>query len=189
MDIKVIDTGLDGVVVIETAFFRDERGFFIESYHKQRYFDCGLKYEFVQDNHSRSVRNVLRGLHYQDMRAPMGKLVRCTAGSILDLAVDIRVGSPTYRRWVALELTAENMRQIFVPPGYAHGFLTISDSAEVQYKCTTYYAPASEGVIAWNDKELEIDWPCVNPIVSARDAKGMSLKDYEKAPAFIFSGR
>jgi len=186
MDIRIIETGLDGVVVVETDFFRDERGFFIESYHKQRYFDYGLKYEFVQDNHSRSVRHVLRGLHYQDMSAPMGKLVRCTAGSILDVAVDLRLGSPNCGKWVSVELSCENMRQLFVPPGYAHGFLTLSDSAEVQYKCTAYYTPASEGVIAWNDADLAIDWPCSEPMLSARDTRGMALRDYLKNPAFRY---
>lgn len=189
MDITINQTGLEGVVVVDTAFFRDERGFFIESYHRRRYFDSGLRHEFVQDNHSRSGRNVLRGLHYQDMTAPMGKLVRCTLGCILDVAVDIRQGSPTFGRWVALELSADNMRQVFVPPGYAHGFLTLSDSAEVQYKCTAYYVPAAEGVIAWNDKDLAIDWPCATPVLSARDSKGMSFQDYQRNPAFRFSGR
>ncbi len=187
MDIRIVETALDGVVVIETDFFRDERGFFIESYHKQRYFDYGLKYEFVQDNHSRSVRDVLRGLHYQDLTAPMGKLVRCTAGRILDVAVDIRAKSPRFGKWVSVELSADNMRQLFVPPGYAHGFLTLSDNAEVQYKCTSYYAPAAEGVLAWNDPDVGIDWPCSNPILSARDTRGMSLKEYLKNPAFDYS--
>ncbi len=184
MDITVTPTKLDGVVLIDTDYFRDERGFFIENWHKRTYAEHGLELEFVQDNHSRSAFGVLRGLHYQDTTAPMGKLVRCTGGTILDVAVDIRVSSSTFGQWVAAELSAENMRQIYVPEGFAHGFVTLSDFAEVQYKCTGPYTPPSEGTIAWNDPDVGIAWPVREPLLSARDQKGASLKDYRRNPAF-----
>ncbi|MFB3904552.1 MAG: dTDP-4-dehydrorhamnose 3,5-epimerase [Acidobacteriota bacterium] len=186
MDIHVVETALPSVLVIETDFVRDERGFFIEAYHRRRYAEHGITGEFVQDNHSRSGRNVLRGIHYQDMRAPMAKLVRCTVGRIYDVAVDLRVGSPTFGKWVSVELSAENMKQILVPSGFGHAFLTLSEVAEVQYKCTAYYTPEAEGVIAWNDPDLAISWPCCEPVLSARDRRGMWLKDYLERPAFQF---
>lgn len=185
MAIRLTPTKLDGVVLIDTDFFRDERGFFIEVWHKQRYIEAGLDYDFVQDNHSRSSQKVLRGLHYQDTTAPMGKLVRCTAGAILDVAVDLRLSSPTFGQWVSAELSAKNMRQIMVPDGFGHGFVTLSASAEVQYKCTGLYAPSSEGTVAWNDREIGIEWPLANPILSARDQAGMSLAEYRRTPAFL----
>lgn len=188
MDIHVTPTKLDGVVLIDTDFFRDERGFFIENYHKRTYQEAGLDYDFVQDNHSRSAKKVLRGLHYQDMTAPMGKLVRCTVGAILDVAVDLRVGSPTFGQWVAEELSAENMRQIMVPEGFGHGFLTLTDFAEVHYKCTGFYTPPSEGTVAWNDPEIGIAWPISDPVLSARDQKGMRLREYQQKPAFSWHG-
>lgn len=187
MDITVTPTKLSGVVLIDTDFFRDERGFFIEVWHAERYREHGLPDAFVQDNHSRSGKKVLRGLHYQDMAAPMGKLVRCTAGAILDVAVDLRVGSPTFGQWVGAELTADNMRQIWVPGGFGHGFVTLSESAEVQYKCTGLYSPSSEGTVAWNDPDLAIDWPFDDPVLSGRDQDGMSLKQYSEQPAFHYT--
>jgi dTDP-4-dehydrorhamnose 3,5-epimerase len=189
MEIRVIETKLEGVVIIETDFFRDERGFFIENYHKQRFADHGLHYDFVQDNHSRSGYGVLRGFHYQDLTAPMGKLVRCTVGRILDVALDLRVGSPTFGQYVAVELTAENMRQVMVPVGFGHLFLTLSDVAEVHYKCTGYYTPPSEGTVAWNDPDVAVDWPIKEPLLSKRDRGGMSLKEYLKKPAFTYPAR
>src|SRR2546428_13157043 len=187
MRIEVTPTSLEGVVLIDTDFFRDERGFFIEFYHRQRFAEHGLEYEFVQDNHSGSAKGVLRGLHYQDESAPMGKLVRGTVGAIFDAAVDIRVGSATFGRWFGVELNAEKMRQIMVPSGFAHGFATLSDRAEVQYKCTGYYNPASEGTLAWNDPEVSVDWPVATPALSARDQHGLTLREYLKSPAFQFS--
>lgn len=184
MEIRLIPTELPGVVIVETAFVQDERGFFIESYHKARYVAHGLTDEFVQDNHSRSRRGVLRGIHYQDMTAPLGKLVRCTAGTILDVAVDLRVDAPTFGRSVLVELSAENMRQLWVPVGFGHAFLTLSEAAEVQYKCTNYYAPAAEGAIAWNDPDLAIPWPIDAPTLSKRDSAAMSLRAYREHPAF-----
>jgi len=189
MEIHVSPTDLQGVVLIDTDFFRDDRGFFIENYHRERFAKDGIDHEFVQDNHSGSAGGVLRGLHYQDESAPMGKLVRCTAGSIFDVAVDLRVGSPTFGRWVGVELSAKNMRQIMVPSGFGHGFVTLSEWAEVQYKCTGFYTPSSEGTIAWNDPEIGIDWPVSEPTLSARDRSGTSLRDYAEKPAFRYRGR
>jgi dTDP-4-dehydrorhamnose 3,5-epimerase len=186
MDIHVTPTKLDGVVLIDTDFFRDERGFFIENYHKERFAEHGLHYEFVQDNHSRSSAKVLRGLHYQDTTAPMGKLVRCTEGCVLDVAVDIRVGSPTFGQWVGAELSADSQRQIMVPAGFAHGFLTLSDVAEVQYKCTGYYTPSAEGGLAWDDPDIGIQWPHPDPVLSNRDRNAMSLAQYRERPAFLY---
>jgi dTDP-4-dehydrorhamnose 3,5-epimerase len=181
---KIIPTELDPVLVIETGFYRDERGFFLESYHRRRFEEHGVTCEFVQDNHSRSLRNVLRGIHFQDLRAPMTKLVRCTSGSIWDVAVDLRVGSSTFGRWVAVELSAENMRQLLVPVGFGHGFLTLSEGAEVQYKCSGYYAPEAEGSVIWNDAEIGIPWPCLEPVLSKKDREAPSLRAYLANPAF-----
>lgn len=187
METIAIPTPLEGVLVIEIKYSRDERGFFIENYHKQRFAEIGITDEFVQDNHSRSSARVLRGLHYQDMTAPMGKLVRCTQGAIFDVAVDLRVGSPTFGKWFGIELTAENMKQVFVPVGFAHGFVTLSESADVQYKCTGFYTPAAEGVLAWNDPEVGIDWRIKDPVLSKRDSNGMSLRRYLQNPAFRYT--
>ncbi|HKS92723.1 MAG TPA: dTDP-4-dehydrorhamnose 3,5-epimerase [Tepidiformaceae bacterium] len=188
MDMTVTPTKLDGVVIIDTDFFRDERGFFIEVYHKARFAQHGLDYEFVQDNHSRSGAKVLRGIHFQDMTAPMGKLVRCTVGSILDVAVDLRVGSPTFGQWVGIELTADNMRQLMVPAGFGHAFATLSEVAEVHYKCTGLYTPASEGSVRWDDGTLGIEWPYADPVLSAKDADAPSLTAYLQDPAFYYGG-
>jgi dTDP-4-dehydrorhamnose 3,5-epimerase len=186
MQITVSQTRLPGVLLIDTSFFRDDRGFFIENYHQQRFHEHGIDEVFVQDNHSGSGKGVLRGLHYQDMTAPMGKLVRCTVGRILDVAVDLRVGSQTFGQWVSAELDATSMRQILVPVGFGHGFLTLSDYAEVQYKCTGFYTPSSEGTVAWNDPEIGIDWGIDNPLVSPRDSNGISLQRYIETPAFYY---
>jgi len=169
METTATPTPLEGVCVIEIKYFRDERGFFIENYHKLRFAEIGLTAEFVQDNHSRSRARVLRGLHYQHLAAPMGKLIRCTSGTIFDVAVDLRVGAPTFARWFAIELTAENMKQLYVPPGFAHGFVTRSETAEVQYKCTGFYTPSAEGTLAWNDPDVAVAWPIADPIISQRD--------------------
>jgi dTDP-4-dehydrorhamnose 3,5-epimerase len=187
MDITVTPTSLEGVVVIDTDFFRDDRGFFIEVYHKERFAQHGLDYDFVQDNHSRSGAKVLRGIHFQDMTAPMGKLVRCTVGSILDVAVDLRVGSPTFAQWVGIELSGENMRQLMVPPGFGHAFATLSESAEVHYKCTGLYTPSSEGSVRWDDATLGIEWPYPDPVLSAKDAAAPSLSEYLQDPAFYYA--
>ncbi|MFN4294416.1 MAG: dTDP-4-dehydrorhamnose 3,5-epimerase [Thermoflexales bacterium] len=183
---RVTQTKLDGVLVIEPEVFRDARGFFLESYNKREFAAHGIAHEFVQDNHSRSLHKVLRGLHFQDMSAPQTKLVRCTVGRILDVAVDLRVGSPTFAQWVAVELSAENAKQLLVPVGFAHGFAVLSEVAEVQYKCDAYYAPAAEGVVMWNDPDIGIQWPFADPILSKRDAAGLSLKAYLARPKFFY---
>ena len=179
-------TSLDGVLLLEPSVHRDGRGFFLESYNKRDFSELGIADEFVQDNHSRSAEGVLRGIHYQDLSAPMAKLVRCPAGRILDVAVDLRLGSPTFGKWYAAELTGDNMRQLLVPVGFGHAFLTLSASADVQYKCGGYYAPGAEGVVSWNDPEIAIEWPIKNPVVSDRDRAGKSLIAYRQDPAFRF---
>src|SRR5262245_18936582 len=184
MEIRAIPTALDGVVIIETAFVHDERGFFIETYHRENYVAQGLVGEFVQDNHSCSAKGVLRGIHYQDMTSPMIKFVRCTAGALLDVAVDLRVGSPTFGKSVMVELTAANKKQVWVPIGFGHAFLALEDGTEIQYKCSNYYTPASEGAIAWNDPDLAIDWPIATPTLSRRDGAAMGLRQYLENPAF-----
>jgi dTDP-4-dehydrorhamnose 3,5-epimerase len=181
----VAKTPLDGVVIVEIKYFQDERGFFIENWHKRDFAAAGLDLEFVQEGHSRSSYGVLRGMHYQDMTAPMGKLVRCTVGRIFDVAVDLRVNSPTFSKWFGVELSADNKKQIYVPPGFAHGFAVLSEFAEVQYKQTGFYTPSAEGTLAWNDPDVGIAWPINQPILSKRDQNGMSLKEYLKNPAFL----
>ena len=183
---RVTKTDIPDLLVVNIDHFADERGFFIESWNKRDFAAAGMNEEFVQDSHSRSAYKVLRGLHYQDMRAPMAKLVRCTVGRILDVAVDLRVGSPTLGKWFKIELTAENKTQLLVPIGFAHGFATLSDVCEVQYKQSAYYDPAAEGGIAWNDPDVGIPWPFSDPILSKRDQHGMSLKTYLQNPAFKY---
>jgi dTDP-4-dehydrorhamnose 3,5-epimerase len=189
METVAIPTPLEGVLIVEIKYFRDERGFFIEAYHQQRFAEVGITETFVQDNHSRSRAGVLRGLHYQDMTAPMGKLVRCTQGAIFDVAVDLRVGSPTLGKWFGLELTAENMKQLWVPPGFAHGFVTLSESAEVHYKCSGFFTPSSEGGLAWNDSDVRVAWPVADPILSQRDQNAPRLRQYLEKPAFRYPGQ
>lgn len=168
------------VIVFEPKVFGDTRGYFFESFNSQVFEEStGLKRTFVQDNQSRSVRHVLRGLHYQ-VGKPQGKLVRVVSGEIFDVAVDIRRSSSTFGQWVGIRLTAENKKQLWIPEGFAHGFITLSETAEVLYKTTEYYSPADERCIAWNDKSLNIQWPCeVAPTLSMKDAKGMSFQDAE----------
>jgi dTDP-4-dehydrorhamnose 3,5-epimerase len=183
MGITVTPTALDGVLLVEAQRFDDDRGFFMESYRRDRYHEIGIGYAFVQDNHSRSRRGVLRGLHLQDPSAPMAKLVRCSAGEVLDVAVDLRSESPTFGRFVSAVLSDANQRQLLVPEGFGHGFVTLSESADVEYKCSNYYAPDSELTLAWNDPELAIDWGVAEPIVSAKDEAGISLRQYRELPA------
>jgi dTDP-4-dehydrorhamnose 3,5-epimerase len=184
MKTHVTKTPLAGLFVVDVDYFQDERGFFIEAWHKTDFAEAGIPFEFVQDSHSCSMARVLRGLHYQDMRAPMGKLVRCTTGRIFDVAVDLRVSSPTFGKWFGIELTADNKTQLYVPLGFAHGFATLSRTAEVQYKQTNFYQPAAEGGIAWNDSDIAIEWPIRDPILSKRDQNQISLQQYLKNPAF-----
>ncbi len=186
MDIRVVDTGIDGVVVIEPDFFQDHRGFFFESYNKKRFAEHGLEHTFVQDNHSRSGRGVLRGLHYQTMDAPQHRLIRCTVGEVWDVVVDLRVGSPTFGRWYGAALSAENKKQVLVAPEFAHGFVVLSEFAEVQYKCTNYHNPSAEACLAWNDPQVQIAWPVRDPILSDRDrTSGKTLQAYLQNPSFV----
>jgi dTDP-4-dehydrorhamnose 3,5-epimerase len=182
--ITVRETPLAGVLRIEPLVHADERGFFLETYNRDRYREAGVELEFVQDNHSRSRRGVLRGFHYQDMSAPMAKLVRCVSGAVLDAVVDLRVGSTSFGKSFSLELTGENRRQLLVPVGFGHAFLTLSDAADVEYKCSGYYDPSAEATIVWNDPEIAMSWPISNPIVSAKDARGITFAEYRKRPAF-----
>jgi dTDP-4-dehydrorhamnose 3,5-epimerase len=184
MKTHVTTTPLDGLLVINIDFFQDERGFFIESWNQKDFAEAGLPVAFVQDSHSRSGYKVLRGLHYQDMRAPIAKLVRCTVGSILDVAVDLRISSPTFGKWFSVELNADNKTQLFVPVGFAHGFATLTDVCEVQYRQTGFYQPQVEGGVAWNDPDLGIRWPFNDPVLSNRDQNQRSLKQYRENPAF-----
>lgn len=170
---KVIETKLPGVLIIEPKVFGDVRGFFKETFHAGRYAEAGIPGEglrFVQDNHSRSGRGVLRGLHFQ-LEYPQGKLVSVSSGAVFDVAADVRPGSPTFGQWVGVELSAENHRQLWVPPGYAHGFCVLSESADFQYKCTDLYHPEDESGVVWNDPDLAIDWPVSEPLVSEKDRK------------------
>lgn len=178
---QIIDSGLDGVLILEPRVFGDARGFFLESFNRRAFEEAGLPTEFVQDNHSRSARGVLRGLHYQ-MRQTQGKLVRVTAGAVYDVAVDMRRDSPDFGRWVGVELSAENHRQLWVPAGFAHGFYTLSDSADFQYKCTDYYAPEHERSVRWDDPAIGIEWPLARggePTLAAKDADAPLLADAE----------
>lgn len=172
---NVIQTVLPGAVIIEPRVFGDARGFFVETYQDKRYKEAGISLDFVQDNHSRSSYGVLRGLHFQKTR-PQGKLVRVTSGRVWDVAADINPASPTFRQWVGVELTGENQRQFYVPPGYAHGFVVLSDTADFLYKVTDYYDPQDEGSVAWNDPDLNIDWHIVEPKLSAKDAAAPTLQ-------------
>jgi len=169
--VKVIETALPGVLIIEPKVFGDERGFFLETFHKQRYLDAGIPaegMEFVQDNHSRSSKGVLRGLHFQ-LENPQGKLVSAGTGTVFDVAADVNPDSATYGQWVGVELSEENHRQLWIPPGYAHGFCVLSEVADFQYKCTALYHPQSDGGVAWDDPLLAIDWPIETPILSEKD--------------------
>ena len=181
---KVIATTLPEVLILEPQVFGDERGFFYESFNARRFAEAtGVNREFVQDNHSRSARGVLRGLHYQLQQA-QGKLVRVSAGEVYDVAVDVRRSSPNFGKWVGVHLSAENKRQLWVPEGFAHGFLVLSEYAEFLYKTTDYYAPAHERCIRWDDPQLAIDWPLdgLTPQLSAKDQQGLSLQDAETFP-------
>lgn len=177
---KVLATILPDVFILEPKVFGDARGFFFESYNKREFRGAtGLDVDFVQDNHSRSSRGVLRGLHYQ-IAQPQGKLVRCVSGEIFDVAVDLRRGSPTFGRWVGNLLSAENRRQLWIPPGFAHGFLVLSESADFLYKTTDYYAPEYERCLRWDDPDLAIDWPMAGaPVLSDKDRAGKWLREVE----------
>ncbi|HTP45898.1 MAG TPA: dTDP-4-dehydrorhamnose 3,5-epimerase [Casimicrobiaceae bacterium] len=179
---RVVPTTLPDVLLIEPSVFGDQRGFFFESWNRRAFGEAGVEAEFVQDNHSRSVHNVLRGLHYQIEHA-QGKLVRVCAGTVFDVAIDIRRSSPTFGRWVGMELSAENRRMLWIPPGFAHGFLVMSDSAEFLYKTTDYWYPEHERTLLWNDPALAIEWPLDGPpTVAAKDAAGRPLASADLYP-------
>ncbi len=174
---QAIPTRIPEVLIIEPQVFGDARGFFFESFNQRRWQETtGVDTRFVQDNHSRSEQGVLRGLHYQT-RQPQGKLVRCVVGEVFDVAVDLRQSSPTFGDWVGVELSAENKRQLWVPEGFAHGFLVLSESAEFLYKTTDYYAPQYEQCIRWNDPDLAIAWPTAEPLLSAKDLAGIPFRE------------
>lgn len=177
---KVIDTAIPDVLIMEPTVFGDERGFFLESFNQRRFNDAvGREVNFVQDNHSRSAQGVLRGLHYQVVQ-PQGKLVRCTVGEVFDVAVDIRANSSTFGQWVGVHLSAENKRQLWIPEGFAHGFVVLSEIADFQYKATDYYAPEHERAIRWDDPALAIEWPLsCPPLLSEKDKKAPLFADTE----------
>lgn len=178
---KFLKTAIDGVVIVEPDVHGDDRGFFLETYHAQRYKDNGIPYEFIQDNHSGSNQGALRGLHYQ-LHHTQGKLLRAIVGEVFDVAVDIRRSSPTFGRWVGTTLSSQNKRQLWVPPGFAQGFYVLSQWAEVVYKVTDYYAPGWDRTILWNDPQIGIQWPLLEdqpPILSEKDANGALLAQAE----------
>ena len=174
---KISHSKLEGCVIIEPRVFGDERGFFLETFQAVRYEqEAGIDLPFVQDNHSRSARGVLRGLHFQKTK-PQGKLVRVVRGEVYDVAVDIRKGSATFGKWEGVILSEENKKQFWVPPGFAHGFVVLSDTADFEYKCTDYYDPSDEGSILWSDPDLDIPWPIANPVLSTKDESAKRLVD------------
>jgi len=175
------DTKLSGIVLVEPKVFEDERGFFFESYHKRLFNEQGIALEFVQDNHSRSKQGALRGMHYQ-IQQPQGKLVRVILGEIYDVAVDLRKSSPTFGQWIGFYISADNKKQIYIPPGFAHGFYVVSEWAEVLYKATDYYAPQWERTLLWNDTHINISWPLLEgkaPLLSPKDATGLPFHKAE----------
>lgn len=175
---QIIDTALDSVKIIEPKVFGDDRGFFLESWNKQLFEDNGLPSHFVQDNHSRSSQGVLRGLHYQ-LKNAQGKLVRVTSGEVFDVAVDMRKSSPQFGQWMGVLLSESNKRQLWVPPGFAHGFYVVSESADFQYKCTDYYSPEHERSLMWNDPTVGVEWPIIEgtePLLAAKDAAGLPIE-------------
>lgn len=188
---KRVETGIKDLIVIEPTVFGDNRGFFMESYSKKDFSEIGMGVEFVQDNHSKSKKGVLRGLHFQTQHV-QGKLVRVTAGSVLDVAVDLRKDSPTFGKHYLVELTADNKKMFYIPPGFAHGFLTLEDNTEFQYKCTDYYAPEFDSGVLWNDSDIGIDWnfekyglSAKEILLSDKDNKQQTLKEFIKSGVVI----
>ncbi|GLI19871.1 dTDP-4-dehydrorhamnose 3,5-epimerase [Tepidanaerobacter syntrophicus] len=175
---KVINTAIEGIYIIKPQVFEDPRGWFMETYSKEKLAKQGIDIDFIQDNHSFSTnRGTIRGLHFQINPKAQAKLVRCTRGRILDVAVDIRKGSPTYKKWVSVELSEENKKQLFIPKGFAHGFATLTDNVEIQYKVDEYYSPENDRSIRFDDPEINVDWGIENPILSEKDMKAPLLKD------------
>ncbi len=185
---KFVETELPGVIVVEPDVHGDERGFFLETYHQKKYAEGGIRATFVQDNHSRSKHGILRGLHLQ-VRYPQGKLVRVVEGEVFDVAVDVRRGSPHFGRHVSMVLSARRFTQLYVPPGFAHGFVVTSEAAQFEYKCTELYHPEDELSIAWNDPDLAIPWPVESPALSAKDAAARTLQELmEVLPVYSPAG-
>jgi len=181
---KFLPGKLEGVVLIEPDVFRDDRGFFLESFHARKYRELGIPDTFVQDNHSRSRQQTLRGLHTQ-LTKLQGKLVRVTRGEIFDVAVDVRRGSPTFGQWEGVSLSSDNFHQLYIPPGFAHGFCVVSDDAEVEYKCTEFYEPGDEIAIRWNDPTIGIVWPVKEPFLSEKDKAALGLQNLmERLPSY-----
>jgi dTDP-4-dehydrorhamnose 3,5-epimerase len=176
VSLNIIETSLPGVILIETVAFRDHRGFFRETYHKDKYADIGIDKDFVQDNHSFSRQGTLRGLHYQFVHS-QGKMVYAVRGEIFDVAVDIRLGSPTFGRWAGFDLSAENGHQVYIPAGFAHGFYVLSETADVVYKCTDFYTPGDDFGILWSDPSIGIDWPSESPLLSEKDSENPKLDE------------
>ena len=175
---KIINTDIKDVIIIEPKVFGDKRGWFTETYSKEKFKDLGVDIDFIQDNHSfSSEKGTLRGLHFQLNPKSQSKLVRCTRGSMLDIVVDLRFGSPTYKKWIAVELTEENKKQLLVPKGFAHGFVTLTEGVEVEYKVDEYYSPENDRSIRYDDPEIGIDWEVTNPILSDKDLNAPLLKD------------
>jgi len=184
---NIIETPLSGIIVLEPKVFGDKRGFFLETFRADRLCDAGITEPFVQDNHSRSGQGVLRGLHYQLIQ-PQGKLVRVAQGAVFDVAVDVRLGSPTFGQWYGTTLDEESMRMMYVPPGFAHGYLVLSKVADFIYKCTHYYHPDSEQGIRWNDPQIGIQWPLSDVFLSDKDRKNPHLKNQPKELLPVYSG-
>jgi dTDP-4-dehydrorhamnose 3,5-epimerase len=187
MEFSIESTGIRDLVVITPEIFKDDRGFFTETYRKDKFSGFGLDLEFVQDNHSKSARGVVRGLHFQ-WEPPMGKLMRVTQGSAFLVAVDIRIGSPTFGKWYGVEASSENRKQVYAPAGFARGFCVLSESAEIQYKCTGIYSNKAESGILWNDPKIGIEWPVKDPILSKKDEVAQTLADWtQKAESKFFA--
>ena len=175
---KITETKLNGVVIIEPDVFGDNRGFFMESWNKKKMEEAGLYYDFVQDNYSKStVKGTLRGIHFQKGNKAQAKLVRCVKGAVLDVAVDLRQNSPTFKQWVGVELSEENKKQLLIPRGFGHGFVTLTDDVEFLYKADNYYAPEADAGIRWNDPDIGVEWGVESPILSEKDKKNPFLKD------------
>lgn len=187
MPIQFTEKPVPGVFLVKPAVFEDDRGFFMETYHKERYSDAGISDKFIQDNHSHSRQWTLRGLHYQ-LRNPQGKLVYVISGKILDIAVDIRFGSPTFGRWTGTLLSNENKHQLYIPEGFAHGFCVLSETADVIYKCSDLYTPGDEYGVLWSDPDIDIVWPIENPILSEKDSKNPKLSDIPEDQLPVYKG-
>lgn len=184
MKTRLVETPLKDLMIVEIEYFQDERGFLIESWHKKDFKKAGLDLTFVQEVHSRSKNRVLRGLHFQDMKAPIAKLIRCIHGNAFCVTVDLRTKSPTFGKWFSIELSAESKKQIYVPVGFAFGFAVLSNAAELLYKFTGFYDSSTEKILLWNDPILAISWPYKDPILSTKDTNGISLQEYINRPSF-----